>query len=279
VNSPVKNINIAGINIAFLPRKQINGLRKDRKNPDIIIEECHPIPEDISLKYGNLVFDTRYWSFYHRNGHKVFVVKPSVLGPGAVILINLFNHSMINVKIYLSDSDYDWLRSWLAVAIMGNLLLLRERFIFHGCGIIDKNKGYLFLGESGAGKTTMSRLWHEKGAMVIHDDRIIVYKKGPEFLMTGLNIHRRTKFRVCRPEKKAVLSKIFFIKHGPKNTLLKKGQLDAFKAIANNQPILACDKKVLKNMLYFYSDLTKTIPVSDLAFAPDFKCIDFIRGS
>ncbi len=158
MNTPIKNINIADINIAFSSKKQINGLPGEKifnrvityNNPDIIIEEYYPAPHDISLKYGNLVFDTRYWSFYHQNGHKVFVAKPSVLGSGAVAL---FDHSMTKGKIYLADPDYDWMKSWLAMAIMGNLLSLRARFIFHGCGIIDKNKGYLFLGESGAGKT------------------------------------------------------------------------------------------------------------------------------
>jgi hypothetical protein len=182
-------------------------------------------------------------------------------------------------KIYLADPDYNWEGSWLGVAIIGNLLSLRERFMFHGCGIIDKNKGYLFLGESGAGKTTMSGLWHEKGGTVIHDDSVIVYKKESKFLLTGMNISGRIKFRGCHPEKRVVLSNIFFLKHGQKNLLLRKKQFDAFKAIVKNQPILVCDKQVLKNMFCFYSDLVKAIPASDLAFIPDCKCIDFIRGS
>ena len=29
----------------------------------------------------------------------------------------------------------------------------------HGCGVVDGSSGYLFVGQSGAGKTTIARLW------------------------------------------------------------------------------------------------------------------------
>jgi hypothetical protein len=45
-------------------------------------------------------------------------------------------------------------------------------FLFHGAGIIHHQKGYLFFGHSGAGKTTISRL--SSGDQVMNDDLIIL---------------------------------------------------------------------------------------------------------
>ncbi len=46
----------------------------------------------------------------------------------------------------------------------------------HACGVVDPaGQGYLFAGQSGAGKTTIARLWQKVGGMtVLSDDRIIL---------------------------------------------------------------------------------------------------------
>ena len=50
----------------------------------------------------------------------------------------------------------------------------------HACGIADgSGRGLLFVGQSGAGKTTMARLWEgERGITVLSDDRIILRRVG-----------------------------------------------------------------------------------------------------
>lgn len=47
----------------------------------------------------------------------------------------------------------------------------------HASGIEYKSKGFLFLGESGAGKTTISKLSSFQGARVLNDDRILVIRE------------------------------------------------------------------------------------------------------
>ncbi len=55
-----------------------------------------------------------------------------------------------------------------------HLLADRAAVIVHACGIAWKGKGYLFVGSSGAGKSTTARLWNAAGATVLNDDRIVL---------------------------------------------------------------------------------------------------------
>jgi len=260
-----KNVNIAGIDITFSPK--VTGLRIGRSA--IRINGDHPFSS--GRKPAGTVFETKYWSFCRRDGHKVFTLKPSVSGKGAVAI---FDHSLRRGTVYLADESSGWR---IATPIVGNALALRGKFLFHGSGVIDKNKGYLFLGDSGAGKTTISRLWVKKGAKVIHDDIIIVYKKNSEFVMTGLSIAGKKEFNGWHLSSQVGLTGIFFLKHGAQNTLTRKSYSFAFASMARNHPILACDKLVLSKMFDFYSELARRTPVYDLNFKPDARCVDFIR--
>src|SRR5213078_1486031 len=59
----------------------------------------------------------------------------------------------------------------LAVSILGQ----GGGVELHGCGLVVDAKGFLFVGQSGAGKTTTARLWlSETSPTILSDDRIIV---------------------------------------------------------------------------------------------------------
>src|SRR6058998_1308695 len=61
----------------------------------------------------------------------------------------------------------------------------------HACGVVTPDgQGYLFVGQSGAGKTTMARLWQKAQAgTVLSDDRIILRKIDGTLWMYGTPWH------------------------------------------------------------------------------------------
>lgn len=54
--------------------------------------------------------------------------------------------------------------------------ITQGRGLFHAAGILHNEKAYLFIGTSGAGKSTISALSKEQGDKIIHDDHVVVYR-------------------------------------------------------------------------------------------------------
>lgn len=94
----------------------------------------------------------------------------------------------------------------------------KKSLALHSAGIVKDGKGYLFLGDGGAGKSTVCRL--SQGCRILHDDMVKV-----------ANNTRPNRFEIYstdNPLQKAELNNIFFLKKSKKNKLIK---LSAAKAI------------------------------------------------
>jgi hypothetical protein len=90
----------------------------------------------------------------------------------------------------------------------------------HGCGLIDaETGGHLFLGHSGAGKSTTTRLWKSlRNPEILSDDRIILRLHDGELWMYGTPWHGEAAFASAE---KAKLSRIFILQHGERNQITR----------------------------------------------------------
>jgi hypothetical protein len=68
--------------------------------------------------------------------------------------------------------------------LLRHLLAERRALLVHACGVAWQGQGYLFVGSSGAGKSTTARLWDAAGATILNDDRIVL-----EATQDGICIH------------------------------------------------------------------------------------------
>ncbi len=66
-------------------------------------------------------------------------------------------------------------------------ILLMDRFLLHASVLEYEGQGYAFLGKSGTGKSTHSRLWlrYVDGAKIVNGDKPIVLRNGKEFIAYG----------------------------------------------------------------------------------------------
>src|SRR3989475_11859333 len=91
----------------------------------------------------------------------------------------------------------------------------------HACGVVAPNgQGYLFVGQSGAGKTTMARLWQKAkagGIMILSDDRIILRKSNGTVWMYGTPWHGEAELASAAH---APLAGIYLLRHGTSNALI-----------------------------------------------------------
>ena len=65
-----------------------------------------------------------------------------------------------------------------------HIMAEHDAALVHACGVAWHGAGYLFVGSSGAGKSTTARLWRSVGATILNDDRIVL-EASPD----GFRIH------------------------------------------------------------------------------------------
>ncbi|MBU4251977.1 MAG: hypothetical protein KKC39_07435 [Candidatus Omnitrophica bacterium] len=202
--------------------------------------------------------------------------------------IMLVNKTFNRVKAYLlpkknkgkvwntSDIIYDFLQ-----VLLINYFAQRNQGIFtHSVGIKDvDDRGLLFAGKSGAGKSTTARLWHKHSkAMVLNDDRIIVRKVNGKFFIYGSPWHGEFSDYLASRIESAPLKKIFFIHHSPKNIATQISPKPAFNLLYPALFPTFWDKNCLENIAAFCADLIKHVPCYSLGFVNNEKVINFTRG-
>jgi len=154
--------------------------------------------------------------------------------------------------------------------LMTNLLSLNQGLLFHGCGIMDKRRGYLFIGHSGSGKSTMAKLWLNE-ASVLGDEHIGVRKINAHFCVFPIF------WRRIATNKGVALRKIFFLHHDSRNRVFKLSTKQAFLGLLKYSFCPVWHKKAMEGMLESCAELAQKIPCFSLHFIPDARVLELIR--
>jgi energy-coupling factor transporter ATP-binding protein EcfA2 len=157
---------------------------------------------------------------------------------------------------------------------MMSLLWKKSGILSHGCGLIKGNKTFVFMGDSGAGKTTISKILNRNGLSILSDDRIIIRKKRNSFFSYGTPWAGEGKFF---SSKTAPLDGIFFLYHGKKNKLARMPVKEALSRILSCAFIPYWDKTATGSSMDTSIDLAKKIPCYKIYFLPDDSAFKFLR--
>jgi hypothetical protein len=146
----------------------------------------------------------------------------------------------------------------------------------HACGIVDvTGDGWLFIGHSGAGKTTLARIWEkEPGVAILSDDRIILKQEEKRLWMYGTPWHGEADLAL---PSRAPLKHIFFAQHDQKNSLKSKTGAEAAALLFSRSFPVFYSPDGLEFAIDFCGEIAHAIPCSDLGVVPDRGIIDFIR--
>jgi hypothetical protein len=246
--------------------------------PDITIHLRDSVFPAIPLCDENRVFDSRpQWSVYEVDGRQVLAVQPSDLG--APRRTAIFDPEFESVEVFSSASALpidsgSILLVWPLGQLLMVYLLSRGRgLMVHACAIVDGSKGYLCLGNSGHGKSTMARLWHGK-ATILNDDRIILRQDGVRFWMFGSPWHGDYPHVSHRG---VPLHSIFFLKQSTRNTIVPVRSVEACAMLLSRSFPPQWDRKGMSFTLDFAARLTSEIACYELGFRCDESVTDFIR--
>jgi hypothetical protein len=163
--------------------------------------------------------------------------------------------------------------------------LTQERAIeLHGTGIVRANGvANLFVGHSGAGKSTTTRLWTSREEVeVLSDDRIIVrYDDGRDgaagptgMRMYGTPWHGEAMF--ASPNS-APLSRIFILEHGHGNVITRLTPSQAVGELFARAFVPFHRHEYIDNAISFLEQLVGSVPCYHYSFEPDERAVEKIQ--
>jgi len=158
-------------------------------------------------------------------------------------------------------------------------LLGRGRGVeLHGCGIIDRDgRGQLFVGQSGAGKTTTARVWLSEGHYeIVSDDRVIVRFVGGEWRMFGTPWHGEAELS---SPLSAPLGAIHLLVQASRTELVSLPHAHATAALFGCTFPPFYDQAAVAFTLECLDRIVRDLPVRALRFLPDRSVIDCIRSA
>ena len=158
-------------------------------------------------------------------------------------------------------------------------LLGRGRGVeLHGCGIIDRDgRGQLFVGQSGAGKTTTAQVWLSEGHYeIVSDDRVIVRFVDGEWRMFGTPWHGEAKLS---SPLSAPLGAIHLLVQASRTELVALPPAQAAATLFGCTFPPFYDSGAVAFTLECLDRIVRDLPVRALRFLPDRSVIDCIRSA
>jgi hypothetical protein len=173
---------------------------------------------------------------------------------------------------HLNPLDYP-----LDEVTVANLLGRGRGVELHSCGIIDRSgRGQLFVGVSGAGKTTTARLWEGEAAGIVSDDRVIVRERDGGMWMYGTPWHGEAELSLPRG---VPLAGVYLLVQAETNALRPLSTAAAVAGLFRCTFPLFHDATALDFTLSFLERLASAVPVRELHFTRDRAAVELVLAA
>lgn len=232
---------------------------------------------------GLCVFRTSNWGIYRENtGLKIsFSIEPSPNDPYISLLANNdFNNIHIsvyskNIPSYMEQDQVNPLEFPIDELMFINHLGKNEKgILIHAAGVIYDDKGYLFVGCSGAGKSTISKFFMQNGRVtVLSDDRIVIRNINGSYYIFGTPWHGDANIY---SNQGAPLKGIYFLEKGPVNTIKDLSFNDKFTRLFKCGFMSFWDKQQMGYNVELFDNILSNVPSRIFYFLPDVSSIDYI---
>jgi hypothetical protein len=185
-------------------------------------------------------------------------------------------HVVLNRSAFLPGAPVYPLEYPLDELAMMHRLGLGDGLEVHALGLADEDgSGYLFLGHSGAGKSTTANLWKQQpGVRLLSDDRIILREQNGQILMYGTPWHGDAG---VASSDSAPLSAIFLLEQAPTDELIPLAQPKAAAELFARAFVPHYLKSAMQYSLDFADQITRSVPNSTFRFTPTLNAVEVIR--
>ena len=190
------------------------------------------------------------------------------LKPQDEAALNLWQNAGENEVMVSGNMSAMLLRFALWVGL-GLMVVPFDTVAVHSSCIVCKDKAVLFLGESGTGKSTHTRLWQDniEGAFLLNDDSPFIRVEDGKVWAYGSPWSGKTP---CYRQERYELKACVRLSQAPYNQIERLGVLQAYGAIHPScPPEFAYDNRLYDHISGFISKLLSSVPFYHLACLPD----------
>ena len=243
-----------------------------------LAEEPPPKPDPTEL-----LFDSgAVWRVYRSGGGFLYTFNTSRLDPPLYKAVEI-DRSLRRGTLYY-PRPREGRRPPSALSYPLDELLFQHRFAregsmeVHAFGVAGEDGALLFCGHSGAGKTTMARLWRRRrpGDLILSDDRVIVRPGKGGLWAYGTPWHGEGCFG--SPEGRPV-GAVFFLRHARRTVATRLDVPAAASRLFVRTFPPPWDRDALDAVLGTCSRLAGDVPCYDLGVCPGKSVLDVVRSA
>ncbi|MGC1265383.1 MAG: hypothetical protein WA853_03805 [Candidatus Acidiferrum sp.] len=268
----------AGLRIAL--EKELRAFEVDSDSCDVQLQIGWA--DSLEIPRSNLLFHSGgLWSLFAEPSGYRFSFLASLVGM-TPYKEAWFDSEFRSGRVLLSREYFDADRPVYPLEYPLDELLMIHRLSrgegvqMHAVGLSDANgRGHLFLGHSGAGKSTTARLWTGRtGVRILSDDRIILRAHEGRIWMYGTPWHGDAG--VASPDS-APLSNIYLLEKWKSNEQLPLPAGRAAAELFTRSFVTHHSEEGIRRTLDFLDLVASQVPCSIFRFVPDVSAVEAIR--
>ena len=233
------------------------------------------------IETGELLFDSgAVWRMYRQDAGYRIDCYSEAFGAGPYKVARLdpsFTRGTILIRpdvLSLELAPLDYPRDEL---IMVNLLGRNRGVELHSCGVIDEaGRGHLFVGMSGAGKSTTAHLWEGSSRGVVSDDRVIVREQDGVMWMYGTPWHGEAELSLAM---RAPLTDVYLLVQAADNAIRTISSAAAVARLFGCSFPPFYDAPSIHYTLRFLERLVNAVPVRELRFTRDHSVVELVLAA
>ena len=224
--------------------------------------DCEPTEE--------VCFDGVMFNIYHQNGR--IWVEMEVGGVEYIMLASADKRNYISNLSLTDPKEQFFANAFLRIAFL--LAVAPYRTLKFHASVIEKGgRALIFLGESGTGKSTHTRLWlkHVPGCSLVNDDEPIVrIMDNGEVLVFGAPWSGGTP---CYRNISARPAALVLLEQHSKNILTGPLGVEAFASLFQSSALLQSDESHKHQVVSTVLDIAERVPVYRLRNRPDREAV------
>lgn len=220
------------------------------------------IRSDLSISWGD-----RFCFYEQKKGYITTIVNEQ--GDGMWYLYS--DRDFAKSTIYIPQSsayEQSTVICWMLMMLFGQAALLHEVIMIHGSVINLNGQGIVFLGKSGTGKSTHSRLWlsHIPETSLLNDDNPAIRIKEDGVLIYGTPWSGKTP---CYKNESIVLKAFVRLQQAPENKFDLMPGIKGFIAVLPSCTAIRWNKDLFAEMNTTLEKVISKVQVGFLKCLPD----------